>query len=256
MSYLASAVSSTENRPCILKVTSTLTMKPIPAAVGANVRATQTAEPKTIFSCIVVLLLSGVQATPVQVKVESHLLGETAEQFFSESKEGVMLNGCTTKDFGKVNRTVKKTAKEYCASLSNIRQRMVGGESGDYKDELSTDETKATTYVFAAGKFVAAEILFIAPDMENNNQGKSFAEILSGLKGTYGPPTSETVLPYHTVYGVQFERHQALWLTASYAIQLDEQPGAHGWTKVFISTRDVYEKKKTESVKPPPNPLN
>jgi hypothetical protein len=201
-------------------------------------------------------LLSLAQAAPVQVKVESHSLGETAEQFFSESKEGVMLNACATKDFGKVNRTIKKTAKEYCASLSNIRQRMVGGESGDYKDELSTDDTKTTTYMFAAGKFVAAEILFISPDPANNNQGKSFDEIFSGLKGTYGQPTSEGAVPYHNVYGASFERHQKLWLTGSYAIQMDEQPGAHGWTKVNVSTREMYDKKKTESVKPPPNPLN
>jgi hypothetical protein len=231
-------------------------MKPIPPAGRAHVRVTHTAEPKQLFSFIVVLLLLGVQATPVQVKVESHSLGETAQQFFSESKEGVMLNACATKDFGKVNRTIKKTAKEYCASLSNIRQRMVGGESGDYKDELSVDDTKTTTYMFAAGKFVAAEILFIAPDPAMNNQGKPFAEILSGLKGTYGPPTSETILPYRNIYGVTFDRHQKLWLTESYAIQMDEQPGAHGWTKVNVSTREMYDKRKIESVKPPPNPLN
>ena len=231
-------------------------MKPIPATAGENVRANQTAEPKKLFSFIVVVLLSLVQTAPVQVKVESHSLGETAEQFFSESKEGVMLNACTTKDFGKVNRTIKKTAKEYCAGLSDVRQRMVGGESGNYKDELSTDDTKITTFMFAGGKFLAAEILFVAPDMENNNQGKSFADIFSGLKATYGQPTSETVLPYRNVYGASFERHQKLWLTASYAIQMDEQPGAHGWTKVDVSTREMYDKKKTESMKPPPNPLN
>lgn len=231
-------------------------MKPISAAAAANARAAQAAEPRKLFSFIVVLLLSGVQVTPVQVKVESHLLGETAEQFFSESKEGVMLNACTNKDFGKVNRTVKKTAKEYCAWLSDVRQRMVGGESGDYKDELSADDTKTTAYMFAAGKFVAAEILFIAPDMATNNQGKSFADIFSGLRATYGQPTSETVLPYHNIYGASFERHQKLWLTESYAIQMDEQPGAHGWTKVNVSTRDAYDKKKAENVKPPPNPLN
>jgi hypothetical protein len=212
--------------------------------------------PTELMSFTMFALLSLAQATPVQVKVENHLLGETAEQFFSESKEGVMLNACTTKDFGKVNRTIKKTAKEYCASLSNIRQRMVGGESGDYKDELSADDTKTTTYMFGAGKFVAAEILFIAPDPANNNQGKSFADIFSGLKATYGQPTSETVVPYHNVYGVSFERHQNLWLTETYAIQMDEQPGAHGWTKVNVSTREMYDKRKTESVKPPPNPLN
>lgn len=212
--------------------------------------------PTELMGLTLAALLSFAQAAPVQVKVESHSLGETAEQFFLEGKEGVMLNACATKDFGKVNRTIKKTAKEYCASLSNIRQRMVGGESGDYKDELSTDETKTTTFMFAAGKFVAAEILFVAPDMGNNNQGKSFADIFSGLKATYGQPTSETILPYHNVYSVQFERHQKLWLTESYAIQMDEQPGAHGWTKVNVSTREMYDKKKTESVKPPPNPLN
>jgi hypothetical protein len=205
---------------------------------------------------ILAALLSLAQAAPVQVKVESHLLGETAEQFFSESKEGVMLTACTTKDFGKVNCTIKKTAKEYCAGISDVRQRMVSGESGNYKDELSTDDTKMTTFMFAGGKFVAAEILFVAPEMENNNQGKSFADIFSGLKATYGQPTSETVLPYHNVYGASFERHQKLWLTANYAIQMDEQPSAHGWTKVNVSTRGVYDKKKSESVKPPPNPLN
>jgi hypothetical protein len=64
----------------------------------------------------------------------------------------VMLNACTTKDFGKVNRTIKKAAKEYCARLSDIWQRMVSGESGDYKDELSADDSKTTTYMFADGK--------------------------------------------------------------------------------------------------------
>jgi len=212
--------------------------------------------PTKLMGFTLAALLSLAQAASVQVKVESHSLGETAEQFFSESKEGVMLNACTTKDFGKVNRPIKKTAKEYCAGLSDVRQRMVSGESGNYKDELSTDDTKMTTFMFAGGTFVAAEILFVAPDMENNNQGKSFADIFSGLKAIYGQPTSETILPYHNVYGASFERHQKLWLTASYAIQMDEQPGAHGWTKVDVSTRAVYDKKKNESVKPPPNPLN
>jgi hypothetical protein len=212
--------------------------------------------PKELVSFTLVALLSLAQAAPVQVKVENHLLGETAEQFFSEGREGVMLNACAANDFGKINRSIKKTAKEYCAWLSGVRQRMGGGESGNYADELNGDDTKMMTYAFVAGKFVAAEILFIAPDPANNYQGKSRSEIISGLKGTYGPPTNESVVPYHNAYGVSFERHQELWLTESYAIQTDEQPGAHGWTKVNVSTREVYDKKKTESVTPPPNPLN
>jgi hypothetical protein len=220
-------------------------------------RDNRTTMRKELMNVTLVSLLSLVQAAPIQVKVENHSLGETAETFFSEGREGVLLNACGTKDLGKINRPIKETAKEYCAWLSNVRLRMVGGENGSYKDELSADDTKTTTYAFAAGKFVAAEIVFIAPDSANNNQGKSFAEVLSGLKGTYGAPTSQTIVPYHNVYGVLFDRHQNRWLTESYVIQMDEQPGAHGWTSVKVWTREAYDKLQTEkSTKPPPSPLN
>ncbi len=206
---------------------------------------------------LVVLFSLATQAASVPVKVDGHLLGETAEHFFSEGHEGEILSACAAGDFGKRNQLSKKTAKEYCAWLSSVRQRVVNGESGKYKDEVSADDTKTTTYVFLTGKFVAAEILFTAPDATNNGRGKSFAEIFLGLKGTYGPPTSETILPYQNVYGVPYERHQELWLAEGYAIQTDEQPGANGWTSVNVWTRELYDKLKTENdTKPPPNPLN
>ena len=212
---------------------------------------------KELRGLTLVALISVATAAGAQVKIEDHPLGETAEQFFSEAHEGMILSACAKKDFEKVDRSIKKTAKEYCAWLSSVRQRMVGDESGKYKGEVSPDYTKTTTYVFVAGKFVAAEILFTAPDLANNYQGKSFAEILSGLKGTYGAPTSETIVPFHNVYGVLFDRHQNLWLTESYVIQMDEQPGAHGWTTVNLWTREAYDKLQTEkTTKPPPSPLN
>jgi hypothetical protein len=212
---------------------------------------------KELMGFMLVALFSVATADGALVKVEDHLLGETAEQFFSEAHEEVILSACAKKDFEKVDRSIKKTAKEYCAWLSSVRQRMVSGESGQYKGEVSPDNAKTTTYVFVAGKFVAAEILFTAPDLANNYQAKSFAEIFSGLKGTYGPPTSETIMPYQNAYGVPYERHQELWLAESYAIQLDEQPGSNGWTRVNVSTREVYDRLKTENAtKPPPNPLN
>ena len=212
---------------------------------------------KELMGFMLVVLFSAATAAGAQVKIEDHSLGEAAEQFFSEAHEGMILSACAKKDFDKVDRSIKKTAKEYCAWLTSIRQRMVSGESGKYKGEVSPDYTKTTTYVFAAGKFVAAEILFTAPDMANNYQGKSFAEIFSGLKGTYGPPTSETIMPYQNAYGVPYERHQELWLAESYAIQVDEHPGSNGWTSVNVSTRETYDKLKAEkATKPPPNPLN
>jgi hypothetical protein len=212
---------------------------------------------KELMGFMLVALFSVATVAGAQAKVEDHLLGETAEQFFSEAHEGAILSACAKKDFEKIDRSIKKTAKEYCGWLSSVRQRMVSGESGKYKGEVSPDYTKTTTYVFVAGKFVAAEILFTAPDLANNYQAKSFAEIFSGLKGTYGPPISETIMPYQNAYGVPYERHQELWLAKSYAIQLDEQPGSNGWTSVNVSTREAYDKLKTENAtKPPPNPLN
>jgi len=211
---------------------------------------------KELRGLTLVALISVATAAGAQVKIEDHPLGETAEQFFSEAHEGMILSACAKKDFEKVYRSIKKTAKEYCAWLSSVRQRMVGDESGKYKGEVSPDYTKTTTYVFVAGKFVAAEILFTAPDLANNYQGKSFAEIFSGLKGIYGPPTSESIMPYQNAYGVPYERHQELWLAESYAIQVDEQPGSNGWTRVNVSTRETYDKLRIEITKPPPNPLN
>ena len=212
---------------------------------------------KELMGFVLVALFSVATAAGAQVKIEDHSLGETAEQFFSEAHEGMILSACAKKDFEKVDRSIKKTAKEYCAWLTSVRQRMVSGESGQYKGEVSPDYTKTTTYVFVAGKFVAAEILFTAPDLANNYQAKSFAEILTGLKGTYGLPTSETITPYQNAYGVPYKRHQELWLAESYAIQVDEQPGSNGWTRVNVSTREMYDKLKAENAtKPPPNPLN
>ena len=203
-----------------------------------------------------VALLSFAPAARAQVKIDDHLLGETADQFFSEAQEGAMLSACARGDFAKVDRSIKKVAKATCAWLSSARQRMVSDETGKYVGEVSADNTKTTTYVFAAGKFVAAEILFRASDLSNNYHGKSLAEISNGLKESYGPPTSETVVPYQNAYGVPYERHQKLWLAESYAIQLDEQPGSHGWTSVNLSTREWYDKQKAAAAKPPPNPLN
>jgi hypothetical protein len=203
-----------------------------------------------------VALLSFAPAAGAQVRIDDHLLGETAEQFFSEAREGAMLSACARGDFANVDRSIKKAAKATCAWLSSARQRMVSDETGKYVGEVNADNTKTTTYVFLAGKFVAAEILFMAPDVSNNYHGKSLAEISTGLKETYGPPTSETIVPYQNAYGVPYQRHQKLWLAESYAIQLDEQPGSHGWTSVNLYTREWYDKQKAAAAKPPSNPLN
>src|SRR5713101_347046 len=149
-----------------------------------------------IMGFTLAVLLSFAPAAGAQVRIDDHLLGESADQFFSEAHEGAMLRACARGDFAKVDRSIKKAAKESCAWLSNARQRMTGEESGKYMGEVNADNTKTTTYVFAAGKFVAAEILFMAPDVSNNYHGKSLAEISTGLKETYGPPTSETIVPY------------------------------------------------------------
>jgi hypothetical protein len=215
---------------------------------------------KKLIGFALAVLSSLATAASAQVKVEDHVLGKSAEQFFSEGHEGEVLSACAAGDFKSVNRFNKKTAKEYCAHLSDARQSVASSGSGKYKDEVSADFTRTTTYVFVAGKFVAAEVLFTAPDATNSYHGKSFEEIFAGLKSTYGPPTNESLVPMQNAYGAQYQARRELWLSDSYAIEANEQPaqpGVNGWTSVNVSTREMYDKLKAGyGTKPPANPLD
>ena len=82
---------------------------------------------KELIDFALVVLFSLAQAPSVSVKVENHLLGESAEHFFSEGHEGEILAACAAGDFAKGNRLSKKMAKEYCAWLTSVRQRLVSG---------------------------------------------------------------------------------------------------------------------------------
>src|SRR5258707_1311718 len=101
-----------------------------------------------IMGFTLAVLLSFAPAAGAQVKIDDHLLGETAEQFFSEAREGAMLSACARGDFAKVDRSLKKAAKESCAWLSSARQRMISEESGKYVGDVTADYTKTATYVF------------------------------------------------------------------------------------------------------------
>jgi hypothetical protein len=184
--------------------------------------------------CILLMLVALTSAANGQIRIEAHRLGESAEQFFAEAHEGAILRVCATGDFGRVDRSMKKIAEQNCAWLSGVRGRMVSGESGKYRDPTSADETKVTTYAFEKGILLAAEIVFTAPDTINNYVGKSYAQVVDELKAAYGRPTNETTMPYKDDYGVPYEAHQARWLSDSYAIEVVEQPGRHGWTRVNV----------------------
>ncbi len=199
------------------------------------------------FACLM-------QHASAQVKVEGHTLGETAEQFFAEAQEGDVLRACSSGVFGKMTKSIKRTANETCGLIAGARQHMITDENGTYKGTFGEGSTKTTTYFFEIGVFVAAEIRFSAPEAINNFQGKSFGDIFNGLKQAYGPPASESVVPYKDSYGVTYQAHNALWIAQDYAIQLQEQPGPRGWTTVNAWTRQVYEKRKAAaSTKAPLN---
>lgn len=208
---------------------------------------------------VLAVLLSLRPATIAEVKVQDHVLGESAKQFFSEGHEGDALRACASGDFKSVNQPNKKAGKEYCTKLSDSRQSLTVNGNGKYKADASGDSNKTITYIFLAGKFVAAEITFISPDPTNSYHGKSFDEIIAGLRGAYGPPASETTASLQGTYGAPYQARRELWLGDAYAIEAAEQPtqsGATGWTSVNVSTRELYDKLKANGGPKPANPLD
>ncbi|HEV7512056.1 MAG TPA: hypothetical protein VGO27_10175, partial [Candidatus Acidoferrum sp.] len=67
------------------------------------------------------------QEQPRELRGGGHLLGETAEQFFSEGFVGDVLRACQARDWRSVStyldHTSKTTAKGYCAKENLAKQQ-------------------------------------------------------------------------------------------------------------------------------------
>jgi hypothetical protein len=203
---------------------------------------------KFVVGCLVLCPSGSAQEQPRQLRGDGHLLGETAEQFFSEGHVGHVLRACQAGDWKSVSHlsnsadhSSKNNAKDICAIQAAAEQQATSGARLEYKGSGDMDTIRADTFSFDGGHLIKIDMLYSAPSA--NIQGyhpKSFGELFAGLQEAYGEATKTYTEPVLNAYGVRYEAHRAIWMGKEDVISIIEQPGADGWTEIIAVTLAEY----------------
>lgn len=210
---------------------------------------------KTIISVVGCLMLCASvspQEQPRELRGGGHLLGETAEQFFSEEGfVGDMLRACQGGDWKSVSRQLsrnvghvsKTNAKDYCAKEKLAKQQATSGTRLEYNGRGDEETMRADTFTLDGGHLVKIDMVYIAPAPITNIEGyhlKSFDELFAGLQEAYGPPSKSYSEPILNVYAVKYDAHHAVWMGKQDVISIIEQPGENGRTEIIAETLAEY----------------
>ena len=200
----------------------------------------------TIINVLGVLLLfsSGPQQErPRELKGGGHLLGETAEHFFSEGDVGRLLGACEAADWKTVKQLVKAVdpaskpnPKVICAKAALVKQQATTGARQEYSD--ADDKTMRTdTFTLDGGRLVKIDMVFNAPasDVESYHP-KYFSELFEGLREAYGEPTKNYIEPVFDAYGRKYDAHHAEWMGKEDVITIIEQPGKNSRSEIVVET--------------------
>lgn len=201
------------------------------------------------------------QVQPRQLKGGGHLLGETAEQFYSEGYVGDVARACQAGDWKSVSHlskdvdhSSKNNPKDICAKQAELKQQATSGTRLEYKGTGDKETMRADTFTFDGGHLVKIEMLYGAPIA--NFEGyhpKSFDELVAGLREAYGAPTKTYTESLLNTYGVRYDAHRAMWMANKDVIIIIEQPGANGWTQIVAMTLAEYN--RADRAPKTPNPL-
>lgn len=183
-----------------------------------------------------------------QLKGDGHLLGETAEQFYSEGHIGDVLHACQAKDWksvGDLNKNLgklpKTDAKDICAIQASAKQQAASGARFEYKGSGDTDTMRLDAFTFDGGYLVRIDMVYSTPIADfQGYHPKSFAELFSGLQEAYGVPAKTYTEPVVNTYGVRYDAQRAIWMGNKDVISIIEQPGAKGWTEIVAMTIAEY----------------
>ena len=203
---------------------------------------------KIIFAVVLTLCASASpQEQPRELRGGGHLLGETAEQFFSEGFVGDVLRACQLKDWktvsGEVGHVSKSMAKDYCAQEALARQQTMAGTRLQYTGRGDEETMRSDTFTFDSGHLVKINMVYLASTA--NVEGyhpKSFGELFAGLREAYGPPSNSSSEPVLNAYGVKFDAHRAEWSSNQNVITIIEQPGADGRTEIIAETATEHDR--------------
>jgi hypothetical protein len=195
-----------------------------------------------------------------ELKGGGHLVGETAEHFFSEGTVGQLLRACkaadwkTVKQLAKaVNPASKPNAKDICARAALVKQEATNGARQEYSD--GDDKAMRTdTFTLDGGYLVKIVMEFSVSTTEvEGYHPKYFAELFEGLRGAYGEPSKSYTEPVLDLYGVKYDAHRAEWLGEQDVITIIEHPGRNGRTEIVVET--LAERSRATKAPKTVNPL-
>jgi len=200
------------------------------------------------------------QERPRELKAGGHLLGETAEDFFSEGAVGQLLRACEAGDWKAVKQLAKAVApaskpnaKDICAKGALVKQQATSGARQEYGD--GDDKSMRTdTFTLDGGYLVKIDMVFNAST--TNVEGyhpKYFGELFEGLREAYGEPSKSYTEPMFDVYGVKYDAHRAEWMGKQDVITIIEQPGRKGRTEIVVET--LAERNRATKAPKTMNPL-
>jgi len=158
------------------------------------------------------------QEQPRELRGLGHVLGETAEQFFSVGSVGELVRACDKKDWKTVKhlaKTVEQQAKvngkEFCDKVAIIKQGATGGTRQEYGSSGEVETMRADTFTLDGGHLVKIRMIYAKPiaDVEGFHP-KSFDELFAGLREAYGEPSKSYSEPVISPYGAKLEARVVL----------------------------------------------
>jgi hypothetical protein len=202
-----------------------------------------------IIACLMLCASASAQEQPRVLRGGGHLLGETAEQFFSEGLVGDVLRACQARNwksvsqlFKNIDQMSKSNAKDYCAKQTAARQQATGGTRLEYSGPGDEEAMRADTFTFDGGHLVKIDMVYSTPSASFEGYSpKSFAELFAGLQEAYGPPSKSYSEPVVTApYGIKYDAHRAVWMGNQDVISIIEQPGHDVRTEIIAETLAEY----------------
>jgi hypothetical protein len=105
-----------------------------------------------------------------QLRGGGHLLGETAEQFYSEGKLEDVFRACQAGDWKTASRLLKNenpaskiNAKDFCAVQAIAKQNARSGARVEYKGSGDVEAMRADTFTLDGGHLVKIDMVYTAP---------------------------------------------------------------------------------------------
>ena len=201
-----------------------------------------------VVGCLMSCASVPAQEQPRELKGDGHSLGETAEQFYSESHVGDVLRACQAGDwktvshlYKGVDQSSKTKAKDICARETLAMQQATSGARLEYKGSGDQETMRADTFTFDGGRLIKIDMVYKAAvaDIQGYHP-KSFGELLAGLQEAYGAPTKTFTEPTVNIYGVKYDARRAEWMGKKDVISIIELPGMNGQTEIVAETFAEY----------------